>query len=198
MFTGIIEAKGLIEHIRRKGNSMNLSVKCGNEFNADIKTGDSIAIDGMCLTVEKIQADKLYFTALDTSAKKTILQYYRHGTEVNLEKALTLSSRMGGHSVNGHVDTIGEIIKAARHSERLSVEILIDAKNAKYLVENDSIAVNGISLTVKSVTGQRFLLDIIPQTVSMTNLSRIKPGMKVNIEINSSTKSIYEFTKRRT
>lgn len=195
MFTGLIEQTGTVKRMARKANSMILHVYCG-AFAQGLKQGDSIAIDGMCLTVEENTGSTLAFTALDTSVIKTIAAHYKTGSAVNLEKSLTPESSMGGHAVYGHVDTIGRVMKTVNRGSRLTVDILIDKPFASMLVENDSIAVNGVSLTVKQVRAGKFTLDIIPETIKTTNICGLRPGMKVNIEINNATKALYAFNKR--
>lgn len=195
MFTGLIESTGIINSIDIRNGAYKISVKMDSDFTKDIKIGDSIAIDGVCLTAETL-GDIIEFTAIKSTAMKSIIRFYKRGDSVNLEKSLTLNKYVGGHIVNGHVDEAGEVKKFIRKSDAYIIEILISSSNGKYLVGNDSIALNGISLTVKAVYGNAFTVEIIPETARKTNISHLRNGNKVNVEINHFTKSLYEFTKR--
>ncbi len=196
MFTGLIEEIGEIADIKFSSDIRKIYIKTERDFLNNIKLGDSIAIDGVCLTVESVKDNLISFSALKSTIKKSIIQFYKKGSKVNLEKALTLNKQIGGHIVNGHVDTIGRIVKLINYKDSMVIEINIDSKYGKYLIENDSIAVNGISLTIKNVYGNTFSINIIPETIKRTNLNNIKHGDNVNIEISHLTKSVYEFVKR--
>ena len=195
MFTGLIESTGTIHSIKTQSGSYSIAVKMDSEFCSDIAIGDSVSIDGVCLTAET-EGDIIEFTAIKSTAMKSIIRYYKKGDSVNLEKSLTLNKYIGGHIVNGHIDETGEIRKFIKKNNAYAIEVLIGSSNGKYLVSNDSIAVNGISLTVKAVYGNAFTIEIIPETAKMTNIVHLRSGSKVNVEINHFTKSIYEFTKR--
>lgn len=195
MFTGLIESTGTIQSMKTQSGSYSIAVKMDSEFSSDIAIGDSVSIDGVCLTAET-EGDIIEFTAIKSTAMKSIIRYYKKGDSVNLEKSLTLNKYIGGHIVNGHIDETGEIRKFIKKNNAYTIEVLIGSSNGKYLVSNDSIAVNGISLTVKAVYGNAFTIEIIPETAKMTNIVHLRSGSKVNVEINHFTKSIYEFTKR--
>jgi len=196
MFTGIIEKNGVILSIRHTSGNIILSVNAGEEYFEDVKIGDSIAIDGMCLTTEKIYNGIAEFTALRESTEKSIAGFYKTGSLVNLEKALFPDKRMGGHLVNGHVDCMGSIESIVKADKFMRISVSVSGKFGKYLIENDSIALNGVSLTIKSVYGNSIDLAVIPQTIKDTNLSILRSGAKVNVEINHITKCIYEFNSR--
>ena len=198
MFTGIVKETGKIKEIGRKSEDYILTVEVSKGFLKDVKEGDSISVDGVCLTVEKVWESFMRFYALSQSAEKTIIRFYRKNDEVNLEKSMRIDDRFGGHMILGHVDTTGyvkRIIKPNRN--KLEIEIDVGSKFSKYLVENDSISVNGISLTIKSVFENSFVLNIIPETIKITNLKNLNVGEKVNVEINQITKSIYKFLKEK-
>ena len=195
MFTGLVEALGKIKAIDIKNRAYSIMIDL-SALTADISVGDSIAIDGLCLTVEEINKDNGVFTAIESTVKKSIIGMYKREQIVNLETSLTLNKYIGGHIVNGHIDDKGLIRKMQFTGKTLSIEILISSGIGKYLIENDSIAVNGVSLTVKKVYGNAFVVEIIPETKDRTNLNLLKIGDRVNVEINHFTKSIYEFTKR--
>jgi len=196
MFTGLVEKIGTIKRIQTERNLKKLYIEVDAVFIKNINTGNSIAIDGLCLTVEKIENNILQFSALNSSIDMSIIKYYKLNSKVNLERAMSMNDRLEGHIVSGHVDTIGKITKFIKTSNKYTLYIELSSKFGKYLIENDSISVNGISLTIKNVYDNTFTLDIIPETIIKTNLQFFNISDYLNIEINSITKSIYKFSKR--
>ncbi|MGE3062733.1 MAG: riboflavin synthase [bacterium] len=197
MFTGLIEEQGKIAGIMRMSGGIEISVKTDTGFISGVSIGDSVSIDGCCLTCEEKSADSFKVRALFSSVQKTIIKEYVKNSVVNLERAMRSDSRYGGHFVSGHVDTTGSIVSSVKGMQEMNLRIEVPGKYGKYLIENDSIAVNGISLTIKSVFGNEFTLDIIPETIKKTNLFILRAGDNVNVEINHITKSVYEFINRR-
>mgnify|MGYP001258720791 FL=1 len=184
MFTGIIEALGTIESMVDQGESIRLKVGVGKLDMSDVALGDSIATNGVCLTV--VDYSPHHYSA-DVSAETirlTGFAQYKPGTQVNLEKAMQVSSRFGGHIVSGHVDGVGEVSRIIQHSDY--VEIWIDAPDdlAKYIAHKGSITVDGVSLTVNKVNGSEFTLWIIPHTLQETVLGTYKTGTRVNLEVD--------------
>ena len=184
MFTGIIEALGTIESMVDQGESIRLKVGVGKLDMSDVALGDSIATNGVCLTV--VDYSPHHYSA-DVSAETirlTGFAQYKPGTKVNLEKAMQVSSRFGGHIVSGHVDGVGEVSRIIQHSDY--VEIWIDAPDdlAKYIAHKGSITVDGVSLTVNKVNGSEFMLWIIPHTLQETVLGTYKTGTRVNLEVD--------------
>lgn len=184
MFTGIIQSVGHISALEKKGGDLVVHIDTGKLPMADVELGDSIAVSGVCLTV--IEKTHNSFRA-DVSAEtisRTMLANSRTGDAVNLEKALTPSTRLGGHLVSGHVDGIGEVV--ARHNDARSVRFNIKAPDelARYIAEKGSISVDGISLTVNAVKGAVFELNIVPHTLNETSMNDLKPGSRVNLEVD--------------
>ena len=184
MFTGIIEALGTIESMVDQGESIRLKVGVGKLDMSDVALGDSIATNGVCLTV--VDYSPHHYSA-DVSAETirlTGFAQYKPGTQVNLEKAMQVSSRFGGHIVSGHVDGVGEVSRIIQHSDY--VEIWIDAPDdlAKYIAHKGSSTVDGVSLTVNKVNGSEFMLWIIPHTLQETVLGTYKTGTRVNLEVD--------------
>lgn len=184
MFTGIIQALGTIRSLQRRGEDIRLSVACPALDMSDVALGDSIATNGVCLTVVEFGND---FYAADVSAETirlTGFAHYQAGSTVNLEKAMRPVDRFGGHIVSGHVDGVGEISRVVDHSEY--VEIWVKAPNdlAKYIAHKGSITVDGVSLTVNEVNGAEFMLWIIPHTLKETVIGQYRPGSKVNLEVD--------------
>ncbi|MEQ1546790.1 riboflavin synthase [Methyloglobulus sp.] len=184
MFTGIISAIGLITAIEHKGGDCRLTINTGKLSLSDTQLGDSIAVNGVCLTA--IELGKQHFCAdvSNETLSRTSLKTAVVGTKVNLELALTPTTRMGGHIVSGHVDGIGELVelKPDARSWRLSFKAPDDL--AKYVAEKGSITINGISLTVNTVNGALFSVNIVPHTLKETTLADIKVGGQVNLEVD--------------
>jgi riboflavin synthase len=182
MFTGIIEAVGRVREVRSAAGGARIVVDAGALALADVKIGDSIAVDGVCLTVVVLGADQFEFDVsretLDCTAGFT------RGAQVNLEKSLRLADRLGGHLVSGHVDGVGSVVRfeAAGDNRLLAVETA--PAIAKYIARKGSVAVNGVSLTVNAVDGARFEINLIPHTLVATNLHALTAGAKINIEVD--------------
>lgn len=184
MFTGIIEAVGHVQAIVQQGGDVRLTLATGNLDLQDVKLGDSIASNGICLTVVAYGVG--YFCA-DVSAetlRRTMLGKWRVGTRINLEKALLPTTRLGGHIVSGHVDGVGEIITATRDARSLFFEVAAPASLAKYLAEKGSITVDGISLTINNLNGAVLSLNLVPHTAAETNIVDWHVGTQVNLEVD--------------
>ncbi len=184
MFTGIIEAVGNITQLEVVGGDVRLTVKVGALDMSDVQTGDSIAVNGVCLTA--IEFDQQSFTA-DVSNETialTTLNGLSIGSPVNLEKALLPTTRLGGHLVSGHVDGLGTVLKIKQ--EARSIQLVIQAaENLKaYIAVKGSVCVDGISLTVNSVEDDKFTLNIVPHTQQKTIIKNYSPGCKVNLEVD--------------
>lgn len=184
MFTGIIQATGTIAATEQRGGDLRIAVDTGKLPLADVETGDSIAVSGVCLTVvhrgaQAFQAD----VSGETLAHSTLGQLTVHDA-VNLEKALTLATRLGGHLVSGHVDGIGTV--TARREDSRSVRYTIRAPDAlaRYIAVKGSICVDGVSLTVNAVEGSLFELNIVPHTLAETTLGGFRSGRRVNLEVD--------------
>ena len=183
MFSGIVAAVGRIEHIEPLADGIRLTVDTNGLDLADVIVGDSIAHSGVCLTVVEMNGPKLKYDVSRETLNCTI-GLDAVGNEVNLEKALRLADRLGGHLVTGHVDGVGEVVKFAPIGE--SHELVIRAPDAiaGYIAKKGSITVNGVSLTVNRVESRDFWINLIPHTVAMTNLKHLHAGSKVNLEID--------------
>ncbi len=184
MFTGIIAAVGHIAAIEPKGDDLRLRVHSGKLDLSDVQLGDSIAVNGVCLTAVQLPGDGFWADVSAESLQKTTLQQLQVGSQVNLEKALTPTTRLGGHLVSGHVDGVGEVV--ARAPLGRAVQFTLRAPNnlARYIAQKGSICVDGISLTVNAVRGAEFELTIVPHTLVETTLADRKPGDKVNLEVD--------------
>jgi riboflavin synthase len=192
MFTGIIEARGSIVSMEPVNRFERVTIKTGMDL-SDVKLGDSIAVDGVCLTVTglKIAAGQFSADVSPESMRVTTLGSLRSGANVNLEKALTLGSRLGGHMVAGHVDCVGNMIENRSVGQGNLLGFQVDS--CKYVVEKGSVAINGVSLTVNKVEGNRFWVMIIPHTASLTGLTQKNINDKVNVEYDIVGKYIEKF-----
>ena len=195
MFTGIIEEIGIVLSISKDTNTAQITFKA-EKILEDLNIGDSIAVNGLCLTVSKI--DKNTFTAdiMPISLKKSNLRNFIIGDKVNLERAIKLKSRIGGHLMSGHIDCTGKIIDLKRKDNSLLIEIEIPENIKKFIIPEGSIAVNGISLTVAQITSKGFIVSIVPHTFQKTTLSSVKIGFIVNLEADMIGKYVYNFLQK--
>lgn len=184
MFTGIIEAKGNIVSVTAKGGDMSLRIQTGTLDLADVQLGDSIATNGVCLTVVSLPGDGFSADVSGETLSLTSLGNLRAGSTVNLEKALTPTTRLGGHLVSGHVDGLGKVTAIAPDARSTRIDIEAPKALAKYIAHKGSITVDGISLTVNSVEGAVFSLNIVPHTQDWTNIGEWKVGTAVNLEVD--------------
>ena len=184
MFTGIIEAVGTIVAMTNKGQDISLRIQSGKLDLADVRLGDSIATNGVCLTVVQLPGDGYVADLSAETLKRTGFVHYRPGQSVNLEKALMPTSRLGGHLVSGHVDGVGEVVAITPLGRAVEYWIEAPAELARYIAEKGSITVDGISLTVNSVEGARFRLTIVPHTTRETTIAQWRVGSRVNLEVD--------------
>lgn len=183
MFTGIVEARGRIVAVEQKSEFMRIRIVSDLDL-SDVKEGDSIAVDGACLTATRVEASRKEFEA-DVSSETlrvTTLGNLRSGTGVNVEKALRLDSRLGGHLVSGHIDCVGRVIEKRASGIGFLMGFQVDS--SRYLIEKGSVAVDGVSLTVNQVEIDRFRVMIIPHTSALTGLTEKKINDKVNVEFD--------------
>jgi len=184
MFTGIIEAIGSITAAEQKSGDLKLTISTGKLDMSDVQLGDSIAVNGVCLTA--VEFDNNYFVAdvSNETIEHSATGKLQQGSEVNLEKALTPTTRLGGHLVSGHVDGVGKVL--SRDEDARSVRFVIKAPDelAKYIAHKGSITVDGISLTVNKVSGAEFELNIVPHTMQETIIRNYQPGTEINLEVD--------------
>ncbi len=184
MFTGIIQAIGTIAALEPKGEDVRLRVQTGKLDLGDVQLGDSIAVNGVCLTAVDLPGDGFWADVSGETLSRTTFAGLQKGSQANLEKALTPTTRLGGHLVSGHVDGIGEVV--SRQPDGRSERFVIRAPGelARYIAEKGSICVDGISLTVNDVNGAEFDLNIVPHTLLETTMSEFKPGTRINLEVD--------------
>lgn len=181
MFTGIVEEIGTIKGMTRGRHSAILTIGAKKVLE-DAHVGDSIAVNGVCLTVTSFGADCFTADVMHETLNRSALSQLRSGSRVNLERAMAADGRFGGHIVAGHVDGVGKIIHIRQDDTAIWYTIQAAASIIRYIVEKGSITINGISLTVAAVTSDTFSISAIPHTVKMTTLSETKEGSLVNLE----------------
>ncbi|MFH1159816.1 MAG: riboflavin synthase [bacterium] len=194
MFTGIIEEVGSIKEIRRGGRSVSLIVMA-RKILEGTRTGDSISVDGVCLTVTSLTANGFTADVMPESMNRTTFRELKSGSRVNLERALQLSDRLGGHIVSGHIDGTGRILERRKDETAEWFRISAHPDLLKYIVEKGSVAIDGISLTVAKVDRTSFSVSIIPHTQEGTTILQKRIGAQVNIECDIVAKYIEKLIK---
>jgi riboflavin synthase len=189
MFTGIIEELGRVRDIEPRGEDARIVIEAYT-VTADTNEGDSIAVNGVCLTALDVTRHSFAADCSRETLERSTLGRLRPCTPVNLERAVTPATRLGGHIVQGHVDARGEFVSSLDHGGSWTVRLAYPRETAPYLVFKGSVAVEGISLTIAGLTDQFFEVAIIPKTWELTNLSQLKPGDPVNLEVDIIAKYV--------
>lgn len=182
MFTGIIQSVGKIDSVQAIGSDLRLRIACANLSLQDVKSGDSIAVNGACLTATTVSEQ--HFEALVSQASLAVTVGLNQPQAVNLEKALRLSDRLGGHLVSGHVDGVGSVLNFEQLGECWKLDIRAPHALSKYIAPKGSIAVNGVSLTINSIEQNVFSMNLIPHTLENTTLQFLAVGSLVNLEVD--------------
>ena len=196
MFTGIVEELGSVRQITRTSDKQRIAISC-NKILEDIHLGDSIAVNGVCLTVVDFDSSGFCADVMNETFSRSSLGFLTSGSNVNLERAMSAQGRFGGHIVSGHIDGTGTIRNIRRDANAVWFEISSDEKILNYIVEKGSIAIDGISLTVACVSKTSFQVSIIPHTLDATILGKRKRGDLVNLENDVIGKYIKKFVDER-
>ena len=189
MFTGIIEELGRIREVEKRGEDARIIIEA-RTVTADSAEGDSISVNGVCLTALEVQPDSFAADVSKETLLRSTLGSLRAGSAVNLERAVTPATRLGGHIVQGHVDARGKFLGFESHGESWTFRIAYPKEIARYLVFKGSVAVEGISLTIANLTDEYFEIAVIPKTWEATNFSQLKPGDEVNLEVDVIAKYV--------
>ena len=182
MFTGIVQAVGQVRDLAASAGGARSVIAAGTLDLSDVAIGDSIAVNGVCLTVTSLLADG--FTVDVSPETLACTTGFQRSQRVNLEKALRLADRLGGHLLSGHVDGVGEIVHVEPVGENQLLVVRVPSDLRRYVARKGSIAVNGVSLTVNEVEGERVRINLIPHTLAATNLSALGVGARVNVEVD--------------
>jgi riboflavin synthase len=196
MFTGLVEEIGLVAEVSR-GRGLRLGVRARAVLDG-LKLGDSIAVSGPCLTVERLSGDVFYALLLPETAEATTLGAAQVGRRVNLERPLRLGDRLGGHLVSGHVDGVVEVTSVQDRGDTRLVELLCPAGQERYLVDRGSVALDGVSLTVRAPAGRSFSVALVGATLAATTLGELRVGDRANIEHDLVAKHVERLLGART
>jgi len=195
MFTGLIEDLGRVAELSNRGDQVRLTVKTALPMN-ELATGDSVAVNGICLTVVAHGQGQFSADVSPETLQRSTLRQLKTGSEVNLERALRLSDRLGGHLVSGHIDTVGEILHREQDRNAVRFQVALPEHYQRYVVEKGSVAIDGVSLTVNSLDAAGFSVAVIPHSLAMTTLKNCQPGSLVNIETDLLGKYVERLFQR--
>jgi riboflavin synthase len=184
MFTGLITDLGVVERLDPRGGGARITIRPGTLAVDELVPGESVACNGACLTVVERGGGRMSFDAVPETLARTTLGSWRAGTRVNLERALRLSDRLGGHLVQGHVDAVGKVLARVAEGQGARLTVSLPAAIAPLVAEKGSIAIDGVSLTVARALRDRFEVALIPETLSRTVLGEAAPGTPVNLEVD--------------
>lgn len=196
MFTGIIEELGRVRIVEQRGEDARIVIEA-HAITQDIRNGDSISVNGVCLTALDLKKDSFAADCSKETLQRSTLGRIRPGTPVNLERAVTPTTRLGGHLVQGHVDARGKFLEAIAHGGSWTVRIAYPPEIARYLVFKGSVSVEGISLTIADLHEEHFDIAVIPKTWELTNFSYLRPGDEVNLEVDVIAKYVERLLEER-
>jgi len=196
VFTGIVERVATIARLEAAGERLELEVDAGAEIAREVRIGDSVALNGCCLTVVAVRGERLAFQAVPETLRRTSLGARRSGDVLNLERAMRADSRLDGHIVQGHVDGTGRVAELRAEGDDLLVRIDAARELAVQLVPKGSVAVEGVSLTVVDPDESGFWVALIPHTRAVTTLGKLAPGQPVNLELDVLGKYVWKYLER--
>ena len=196
MFSGIVQTVGKIESIKDKNHIKTIRIETHGNYLEDIAIGQSVSIDGVCLSLVKKNNEYCEFEAVEETVNRTTLGSYKQGSKVNLEKSLKFGDTVGGHFVSGHIHTRGRIVEVELIGESKNILVEIEEKWIKYLTEKGYISVNGASITIGKVSKNTFYVHLIPETLKTTNLDQLIYDNYVNLEFDQATIAIVDTTER--
>ena len=196
MFSGIVQEIGMIDSLVEGNEHLTITVSCSKDFAKDKKVGDSVSVDGVCLTITKKTNSSLTFDAVKETLERTIIKNYAKGSYVNIESSLSFGGAVGGHLMSGHIHLKGVVKEVLIVGD--SKDIVIDSSSewSKYLSEKGYIGINGCSITIGKIHDSRFQIHLIPETLKTTNLDNLVFGDEINLEIDQSTIAIVDTTER--
>ena len=196
MFSGIVQETGKVIGFVKEKDIFNLSIECSSEFISDLKKGASISVDGVCLTVKDENPEILRFDLVEETIKRTNFQNIKTGDNVNLERSLKMGDEIGGHPVSGHIHGISKVISIDKRDQSWDVKFSVEPFMHDYMLHKGYVAINGCSLTVGEVSNESFMIHLIPETLSITNLFQLEQDSVVNIELDQNTIIIADTVKK--
>ena len=196
MFSGIVQEAGKVIGFVKEKDIYNLSIECSSEFISDLKKGASISVDGVCLTVKDENPEILRFDLVEETIKRTNFQNIKTGDNVNLERSLKLGDEIGGHPVSGHIHGTSKVISIDKKDQSWNVKFSVESFMHDYMLHKGYVAINGCSLTVGEVSNESFMIHLIPETLSITNLFQLEQDSVVNIELDQNTIIIADTVKK--
>ena len=196
MFSGIVQETGKVIGFVKEKDIYNLSIECSSEFISDLKKGASISVDGVCLTVKDENPEILRFDLVEETIKRTNFQNIKTGDNVNLERSLKMGDEIGGHPVSGHIHGTSKVISIDKRDQSWDVKFSVESFMHDYMLHKGYVAINGCSLTVGEVSNKSFMIHLIPETLSITNLFQLEQGSIVNIELDQNTIIIADTVKK--
>tara|TARA_E500000081_G_scaffold55724_1_gene58558 strand:- start:1687 stop:2295 length:609 start_codon:yes stop_codon:yes gene_type:complete len=196
MFSGIVQEKGSIANLQKQNEVLSIEISCSENFVKDISVGDSVSVDGVCLTVTSKSSNSINFDAVNETLNRTIINNYIVGTKINLESSLKFGGSIGGHLMSGHIHQTAIIKEVLIIGDTKDLVIEVDAEWSKYLFEKGYVGLNGCSITIGQINDRRFKVHIIPETLRSTNLDDLVFGDQVNLELDQNTITITDTTER--
>ena len=196
MFSGIVQEIGMIDSLVEGNEHLTITVSCSVDFAKDKKVGDSVSVDGVCLTITKKTNSSLTFDAVKETLERTIIKNYAKGSYVNIESSLSFGGSVGGHLMSGHIHLKGIVKEVLIVGDSKDIVIDTSPEWSKYLSEKGYIGINGCSITIGKIHDSRFQIHLIPETLKTTNLDNLVFGDEVNLEIDQSTIVIVDATER--
>ena len=196
MFSGIIQETGKVIGLVKEKDIYNLSIECSSEFISDLKKSASISVDGVCLTVKDEKPEILRFDLVEETIKRTNFQNIKTGDNVNLERSLKVGDEIGGHPVSGHIHGTSKVISIDKRDQSWDVKFSVESFMHEYMLHKGYVAINGCSLTVGEVSNESFMIHLIPETLSITNLFQLEQDSIVNIELDQNTIVIADTVKK--
>ena len=196
MFSGIVQEAGKVIGFVKEKDIYNLSIECSSEFISDLKKGASISVDGVCLTVKDENPEILRFDLIEETIKRTNFQNIKTGDNVNLERSLKMGDEIGGHPVSGHIHGTSKVISIDKRDQSWDVRFSVESFMHDYMLHKGYVAINGCSLTLGEVSNESFMIHLIPETLSITNLFQLEQDSVVNIELDQNTIIIADTVKK--
>ena len=196
MFSGIVQESGKVIEFVKEKDIYNLSIDCSSDLLSNLKKGASISVNGVCLTVKDSNPEMLRFDLVEETIKRTNFQIIKAGDNVNLERSLKIGDEIGGHLVSGHIHGTSKVISMDIRDESWDVEFSVEPFMHDYILHKGYVAINGCSLTVGEVSSESFMIHLIPETLSITNLFQLQQNSIVNVELDQNTVVIADTVKK--